>query len=80
MRGTRTMTYLAALAAIAWASGRAAADHSVRRSLDDSSEVLTAMDSVPERGIPQAVLAEAQGVAIIPRVVKAGFIVGGRPP
>jgi lipid-binding SYLF domain-containing protein len=59
-------------------SGQAAADHNVRRTIDDSSEVLAAMESVSERRIPQAVLADAQGIAIIPRVVKAGFVVGGR--
>jgi lipid-binding SYLF domain-containing protein len=78
MRWTRITTYCAALAAIILTSGRAAADHSVRRTLDDSVEVLTAAESVPERRIPQSVLADAQGIAIIPGVVKAGFIVGGR--
>jgi lipid-binding SYLF domain-containing protein len=78
MRWTRKTTYIAALAAVAWTSGRAVADHNVRRTIDDSSDVLTAVESVGERRIPQAVLADAQGIAIIPRVVKAGFIVGGR--
>jgi hypothetical protein len=33
---------------------------------------------VPDKGIPPALLANARGVAIIPRVVKAGFVVAGR--
>jgi lipid-binding SYLF domain-containing protein len=40
--------------------------------------VLASTESIPDRSIPQAILADAQGVAVIPRVIKAGFIVGGR--
>ncbi len=69
---------LASVAALALSSGFAAAQHTVRRTIDESSEVLTAMETIPAKCIPQAVLADAQGVAIIPRVVKAGFVVGGR--
>jgi lipid-binding SYLF domain-containing protein len=69
---------LAALALVTGSTGPAMAQHSVRRTLDEASVVLSAMSAIPERSIPQAVLADAQGVAIIPRVIKAGFIVGGR--
>jgi lipid-binding SYLF domain-containing protein len=34
--------------------------------------------SVPARAIPEALLHDAQGVAILPGVVKVGFILGGR--
>jgi lipid-binding SYLF domain-containing protein len=56
----------------------AVAQPSVRRTLDESTEVLSAMESIPAKCIPQVVLANAEGVAIIPRVVKAGFVVGAR--
>jgi lipid-binding SYLF domain-containing protein len=57
---------------------QANAQPTIRKTLDESTEVLKAMESIPAKCIPQAVLANAEGVAIIPRVVKAGFVVGGR--
>jgi len=40
--------------------------------------VLDEIMSIPIRSIPQAMLADAQGVAIIPDVIKVGFIAGVR--
>src|SRR5258705_6633219 len=48
------------------------------RTLQVSSEVLESIQAIPARGIPAALLADAQGIAIIPGVIKAGFILGGR--
>src|SRR5262245_28154793 len=76
--GTRSVVPLAALAALALTAALATAQPSVERTLEESAVVLAAMESIPDRCIPQAVLADAQGVAIFPRVVKAGFVVGGR--
>lgn len=44
----------------------------------DAGAVLTEVMRVPEKGIPQSLLAEAQAIMIFPNVVKAGFIVAGR--
>ncbi len=46
--------------------------------IEDSIDVLKAIESIPEKGIPPALLENANGIAIIPNVIKAGFIVGGR--
>ena len=51
---------------------------SPQRTLQVASEVLESIQSIPARSIPCALLADAQGIAIIPGVIKAGFIVGGR--
>jgi len=48
------------------------------RTLQVSSDVLDTIQAIPARGIPAALLADAQGIAIIPGVIKAGFILGGR--
>lgn len=48
------------------------------RTLRSALEVLESIQSIPARGIPAAMLADAQGIAIIPGVIKAGFVVGGR--
>jgi lipid-binding SYLF domain-containing protein len=46
--------------------------------IDDSVEVLEQIMKIPEKGIPPALLNDARGIAIIPGVIKAGFILGGR--
>jgi len=46
--------------------------------LKDSIEVLNAMTSAPDKGIPQELLAKADCILIFPSVTKAAFIVGGK--
>ena len=46
--------------------------------IDDAVEVLEQTMSIPEKGIPPVLLGNAEGIAIIPGVIKAGFILGGR--
>jgi len=49
-----------------------------RTTLQDADDVLSDLQSIPEKGIPPALLADAHAVIVIPRVVKAGFVIGGR--
>jgi lipid-binding SYLF domain-containing protein len=67
------LTLLAVMAPSAWALPPAPA-----HTLHDSNAVLAELAGITEKGIPPAVLADAQGVAIIPHVIKAGFLFGGR--
>jgi lipid-binding SYLF domain-containing protein len=46
--------------------------------LSSATEVVRAYDAFPLQSIPPALLRDARGVAIIPHVVKAGFLFGGR--
>jgi len=46
--------------------------------VNDAIEVLEQIMEIPEKGIPPALLNNAEGIAIIPGVLKAGFIIGGR--
>ncbi len=55
-----------------------AADTSGLVKIDDSVEVIEQTMSIPEKGIPSTLLSNANGIAIIPGVIKAGFILGGR--
>jgi lipid-binding SYLF domain-containing protein len=52
--------------------------HPPAQTLQSAVDVLADFSAIPLQGIPPALLANAQGVAIIPRVVKAGLLVGGR--
>lgn len=44
----------------------------------DAVEVLRALADIPEKGIPPRLFRDAAGIAVIPGMVKAGFVVGGR--
>ena len=44
----------------------------------NANNVLNEIMAVPAKQIPQAMLADAQGIAIVPNVIKGGFVVGVR--
>jgi lipid-binding SYLF domain-containing protein len=46
--------------------------------VDDSRDVLNEIMAIPASGIPASLLANAQGIVIIPDLVKGGFVVGLR--
>jgi len=63
------------LAAFAWAgTGK---EDSIAR-LQKSAEVLTAIAHAPDKGIPDEVLSHAKCIAIVPNLVKGGFVFGGK--
>jgi lipid-binding SYLF domain-containing protein len=72
-----TMAVLVGLFLMA-SSRTAGADTSGLVKINDSIEVLEQTMSIPEKGIPPVLLQNASGIAIIPGVIKAGFILGGR--
>ena len=41
-------------------------------------EALDCLAGIPEKCIPPAMLCDAQAVAIVPDILKAGFVLGGR--
>jgi lipid-binding SYLF domain-containing protein len=43
-----------------------------------SLEVLRDITRIPEKGLPEALLSNAHAIAIIPDVLKVGFVVGGK--
>lgn len=44
----------------------------------DARTVLEEIMKIPEQGIPPALLGEARGLVILPGMIKAGFVIGGR--
>lgn len=46
--------------------------------LSDSGKVLTELTNAADQGIPDTVLASAKCVAIVPDMVKGGFVIGGQ--
>ena len=70
--------YLTALVVSIIAVSPVAAAPPPAQTLKSATDVLDELAAIPLKGIPPALLADAQGVAIIPHVVKAGLIFGGR--
>lgn len=46
--------------------------------VDSAAEVLNQITSIPDQSIPGSLLARAEGIAVIPGMLKGGFIVGVR--
>jgi lipid-binding SYLF domain-containing protein len=59
------------------ASAPVAADDETERTRN-AVRVLEQIMGAPDRGLPDRMLRDAEAVAVIPNVVKAGFVVGGR--
>jgi lipid-binding SYLF domain-containing protein len=48
------------------------------KTVRSASNVLEEIMRIPEKGLPPALLKDAYGVAVLPGLLKAGFVVGGR--
>jgi lipid-binding SYLF domain-containing protein len=73
-----SLLLLATLTVAAFSPAQLLAQGRVAGTLWSASEVLDELRDIPLRGIPPVLLGSAQGVAIIPHVVKAGLVIGGR--
>jgi lipid-binding SYLF domain-containing protein len=62
----------------AFVGGAVRASASEIGTLDSATEVITALSEIPLRGIPPVLMQDAKAVIIVPNVVKAGLVVGGR--
>jgi lipid-binding SYLF domain-containing protein len=70
----------AALAVALWAgypSAQAQPESAEARRLRDATAVFGEIMSAGDKAIPEAILGKAEGIAIFPSTVKAGFIFGG---
>ncbi len=66
----------ALLLALVCSSAMAATKTETR--METAIEVLQAFTEIPEQAIPEEILNDAYGVAILPGVIKVGFMIGGR--
>src|SRR5215208_3329996 len=53
------------------------AESNESRRLRDAALVVDEVMAARDRSIPQSILEKAEGIAVFPNTVKAGFIVGG---
>jgi lipid-binding SYLF domain-containing protein len=67
----------ACLALVLAAPAALASKTELEKKLDAAVDVLQKTTQMPEEGIPPALLRNAKGLALIPNVIKAGFVIGG---
>lgn len=74
-----TGTILTAMAVVLlFSAGNLKAGTKEAKTVRTAVEVLEEITAIPEKGIPPSLLQDAQGIAVIPGVIKVGFVVGGR--
>jgi lipid-binding SYLF domain-containing protein len=78
MKATTCLLILFSLAIWFCFTGPVLAQTRETATVEAAGEVVDALAAIPLKGIPPALFKEAQGVAIFPGVLKAGFLVGGR--
>ena len=69
---------IAVIATLMLASSAAVAGAPEENRARDAVGVLDKIMRIPEQSVPQSMLDNAHAIAVIPGVVKAGFVVGGR--
>ena len=74
---TRLIATISASLLLALGAGSATAATELDYRVDTSTQILRDLKAMPENAIPPSLLNRAYAVAVIPSVIKAGFIVGG---
>ena len=69
------MSFIGLVGTFAWAGS--AREDTVDR-LQKSVDVLHAIMSTPDKGIPEEVLSNAKCILVVPDLIKGGFIFGGK--
>jgi SH3 domain-containing YSC84-like protein 1 len=66
---------MSGLGILAWAGDQ---KKDVTERLQMATDVLSQMTSAPDKGIPEEVLDSAKCIAVVPHLVKGGFVFGGK--
>lgn len=77
LHAIRTLLAVLCICTLFAVTARCAEDKEATK-VSDAAQVISEIMKVPDYEIPEAVLKDARGIAVIPGVLKAGFIVGGR--
>ena len=72
--------YVLAAAALVWlvVPGSLRADDDMNKKLEEAIVILQESMKTPDNSVPGGLVQDAHGIAVIPGVVKAGLVVGGR--
>ena len=78
MRKLAVLTLLVCLCGFAFAAEDQSKDSKAVDRVQASADVLNEIQSAPDSGIPEEVLGRAECVAVVPSMLKGGFIFGGK--
>ena len=68
------VTVILCLASLAWSIDK---EEETKR-INNAATVLSEIMTTPDKGIPDSVMKNAKCVAVVPSLVKAGFVFGGQ--
>jgi lipid-binding SYLF domain-containing protein len=74
MKKLLLLTIVLCLTSLSWANGR----EDATQRLTNAGTVLDEIMAAPDKGIPQEVIDNAKCIAVVPRMIKGGFIFGGK--
>src|SRR5450755_2753523 len=72
------MTLFVCLCGFAFAADEQAKESKASDRVQAAADVLNEIESAPDSGIPQEILSKAECVAVVPSMLKGGFIVGAK--
>jgi lipid-binding SYLF domain-containing protein len=78
MKKLLLLTLSVALCSFSFAADESSKDTKAAERAEAAAQVLNEIQGAPDKGIPQEVLGSAECVAVVPTMLKGGFIVGGK--
>lgn len=78
MKKVALLTLLACLCTFTFAADDQPKESKANDRVQAAADVLNEIQSAPDSGIPQDILGKAECVAVVPSMLKGGFIVGGK--
>lgn len=78
MKNLVLLTLFASLCTFALAADDQAKESKASERVQAAADVLNQIQSAPDSGIPQEILSKAECVAVVPSMLKGGFIVGAK--
>jgi lipid-binding SYLF domain-containing protein len=72
------LTLVVSFCSFVFAADEAAKPSKATDRVQAAADVLNEIESAPDSGIPQEILGKAECVAVVPSMLKGGFIVGGK--
>ena len=72
------LTLIVSLSSLSFAADEPAKESKAADRVQAAADVLNEIQSAPDKGIPQEVLGSAECVAVVPSMLKGGFIVGAK--
>src|SRR5580765_5727299 len=72
------LTLVACLGSFAFAGDEESKESKATDRVQAAAQVLNEIQSAPDSGIPQDILSKAECVAVVPSMLKGGFMVGGK--